>query len=98
MEFKSSTKDSLIEEFSVLGYNDGDVCISIKFSSNSSEEVKQYLAQFDLIPGFFDLTHGYKSRGKDQLKVFFNILAKNNEIPVSHFEMIRDIVAKGTHR
>jgi hypothetical protein len=97
MKFKSSTKDSLLKGFSVLGYNDGDVSISIDFSKKS-KDVKEYLKQFDLIPGFLDLEHGYKSHGKDQLKIFFNFLANNNEIPVSHFEMIRDLVAKGTHK
>lgn len=99
MEFKSSTKDSLIKGFSVLGYKDGDICISIDFSSKkSSKDLKQYLKQFDLVPGFLDLEDGYKSHGKDQLKIFFNILSNNNEIPVSHFEKIRDLVAKGTHK
>lgn len=97
MEFKSSTKDSLINEFSVLGYKDGGLRIGIEFSNNS-KGLKEYLKQFDLIPGFLDLTGSYISKGKDQLKNFFNILANNNEIPVSHFEMIRDLVAKGTHK
>lgn len=96
MAFKSSTKDSLLEKFSVSGYKDGDVCISMYFSK-IDKDVIEYLKQFDLIADSFDLAHGYKSHGKDQLKIFFNILANNNEIPVSHFEMIRDLVAKGTH-
>jgi hypothetical protein len=98
MNFKSSTKDSLINGFSVLGFNDGDVKICIEFSTKSSKDIQKYLKQFDLIPSLLDLKHSYNSKGKDQLKVFFNILANNNEIPVSHFEMIRDLVAKGTHK
>ncbi len=97
MNFKSSTKDSLIEEFSVLGYVDGRVLIIIFFSKDS-DKVKEYLKQFDLIPNWSDLKTGYMSKNNDQLKILFNILANNNEIPVSHFEMIRDLVAKGTHK
>ena len=97
MRFKSSTKDSLIKDFDVLGWNDGDISIKIQFSKDSSD-VKEYLKQFDLFPDWMALEFGYKSQSRDQLKVFFNIIANNNEIPVSHFEKIRDLVAKGTHK
>lgn len=94
MQFKSSTEDSLLKEFFVLGYKNGNVSISITFSKSSSD-VKEYLKQFDLFPDSIDLVTAYKSQSKEQLKIFFNIIAENNEIPVSHFEMIRDLVAKG---
>ncbi len=97
INFKSSTEGSLLKEFSIFGYRDGNVCIRLIFSKNS-DEVKDYLKQFELIPDWLELEHGYISENKGQLKFFFNIIANNNEIPISHFEMIRDIVAKGTHK
>jgi hypothetical protein len=97
MRFKSSTKDSLIKDFAVLGWNDGDISIKIQFSKDSSD-LKEYLKQFELFPEWMELELGYKSKSKDQLNVFFNILANNNEIAVSHFEKIRGLVAKGTHK
>lgn len=97
MQFKSSTKDSLIEEFAVLGWSDGNISISMKFSKDSSG-VKEYLKQFDLFPDWKALEYGYKSQGHDQLKIFFNILANNNDIPTDHFAKIRDLVLKGTHK
>lgn len=92
MKFISITKDSLIKEFSILGYKDGDVIISISYTN---ESFKEYLKQFDI---FSDIPiMMYMSKNKDELKILFNILADNNEIPDSHFKMIRDLVDKGTH-
>lgn len=96
MEFKSSTKDSLLKAFSVLGYRGGNVMIRIEFSKNSSE-VADYFKQFDLILDWMDLEHGYKTSTPEQLSLVFNLIAENNEIPASHFEMIREIIAKRTH-
>lgn len=93
MEFISSTKDSLIEDFSLLGYKNGKVAIQVKFSEGNN--IVEYLKQFDIIVDRIDLI-GYMTKNQDQLKVIFNIIAQNNEIPASHFEKIRDIVAKGT--
>lgn len=93
MFFTSSTKGSLIEEFCIVGYKHGDVSIIMYFSEKSSN-VKKYLKQFDLIPDHLDLANGYRSNNNNQLKAFFKIIADNNEIPASHFDKIRDIVAK----
>lgn len=96
VDFVSSTKDSLIEKFSVLGYDDGSVKIYMLFSKNA-DGLEKYLKNFQLTPYPFELEYGMTSEGYDQLKTFFNILANNNEIPDSHIRMITDLVAKGTH-
>ena len=40
---------------------------------------------------------GVKTENHNQLQQIFNIIAENNEIPSSHFDKIRSIVAQGTH-
>lgn len=95
MNFISSTKDSLIERFSLFGYKNGNVLIFIKFLENIYS-AKDYFKNFDIILTETDLSSEYISKNPDELRVIFNILAENNEIPASHFDQIRDIIAKGT--
>jgi hypothetical protein len=95
LEFKSSTEDSLITDFIINGYKDGDVTIQIVFKEYR-EDARQYFKQFEIFIGLFALS--FNSETKTQLKALFNIIANNNEIPASHFELIRDLVAKGTHK
>ncbi len=94
MQFSSLTTNSLITQFSLLGYTDGDVTIRVTFS-NLSNDLVEYLKKFNIVPNNSGPTHAHMSIDHDQLKLIFNILADNNEIPESHFEKIRDIVAKG---
>lgn len=96
MTFISTTKDSLLKEFSLLGYKSGGVVIEVQFSEHSTG-VEEYFKKFDIILEWGYLAHGYLSGNKDQLRIIFNIIAENNEIPESYFNTIKDIVAKGTH-
>ena len=95
--FMSITKDISIEKFTVLGYKDGSVSIGLQFSSTKIEAIEQYLNQLGLKPNAFELGWIYESEGCDQLKVFFDILAKNNKIPSPYLELIGGVVEKGTH-
>jgi len=97
MNFASSTENSWLKEFFILGYRSGSVSISLSFPKGD-KSVVEYFKNFDIILTDVDLKHGsYKSQNQDQLKIIFNIIAENNEIPASHFDKIREIVAKGTH-
>lgn len=94
MTFESSTTNSLLKGFKILGYKDNDVRILLNFSKVSKFLV-EYFKKFDVVISDYD--DHYISDGKDQLKVIFNIISENNEIPVTHFEKIRNIVSLGTH-
>lgn len=94
MDFQSTTEDSLLKKFSLLGYKDGDVAISIGFCEKDSKNLNSYLKQFDIL---IDSDYSFKTKTKEQLRILFNILAENNEIPASHFDKVKDIVTKGKH-
>jgi hypothetical protein len=94
LTFTSSTKNSLITKFSLLGYHGDKIKIAIDFNKNT-DALKNYFKQSDLIFTDSELRNkSYRSKNPAQLYVFFTILAENNEIPASHFEKTRDIIAK----
>ena len=91
MDFVSVTKDSLIKQFSILGYENGDLFLIVKFAEALST-LDQYLNQFDLSQKW----QVCWAKNKTQLTCLFNIIADNNEIPESHFDQIRNIIANFT--
>ena len=95
IEFRSKTPGSLFTEFSVLGYRDGEINISVGFNKKINEKaVKNYLATYDIVPDAVELMTTYHTAGRTQLRNMFNILTENNEIPESHFEQICNIIDK----
>jgi hypothetical protein len=95
IEFRSKTPGSLFTEFSVLGYRDGEINISVGFNKKINEKaVKNYLATYDIVPNAVELMTTYHTSGRTQLRNMFNILTENNEIPESHFEQICNIIDK----
>lgn len=96
MRFVSINEDSFIKEFSINGFLDGSVDIQILFPEDS-DKAEKYLKQFNVVLGASQKACGHKSSiNHEQLISMFNIIAENNEIPSSHFEMIKEIVSKGT--
>jgi hypothetical protein len=94
MEFSSRNDDSLFTEFSLLGYRDGDVCISIHFEDKNYEIVKDYFKQIGLDHKDVEFFGMYIARNHDDVKLLFKILAKYNEIPADKFDFIKDLVEK----
>ena len=95
IDFISSTKDSFLKSFCMLGYKNGSVAISMNFPPESTH-MTAYLKQFDITPNDSEELYGfYISEDEEQLKTLFNIIAENNEIPASHSALIREIVDLG---
>jgi hypothetical protein len=93
IEFRSKTPGSLFTEFSVMGYRDGEMKMSVGFNKKIDEDaVREYFATYDIVPDAVELMTTYHTSGRTQLRNMFNILTENNEIPASHFEQICSII------
>ncbi len=90
MNFKSITENSLLKEFSLLGYAYGKVSISIKFDDRS---FKKYL--FAHCKVWDTSPNTYTADTHKELKTLFRIIANHNQIPAEQFDKIRGIVEKG---
>ncbi|MGC1878931.1 MAG: hypothetical protein WA347_04830 [Rhabdochlamydiaceae bacterium] len=92
MEFKSITNNSLLQNFKLLGYCNGDVSISILFQK-SKAFVKYLLAHH--IDCDEHIAEFCRSTTPEHLKTIFRIISLNNEIPGDKFNQIREIVERG---
>lgn len=95
LDFKSCSKDSFIKEFSIYGYINGYVYIYVNVSEDHTEAAKIYFKQFDMNPHEL-FNDRFVAKTPAQLKLIFNVLAENNEIPEKYFGTIKAIVEKGT--
>lgn len=92
IEFKSVTENSLLESFTLLGYWGGDIAIAVKFKDKF---FNQYLLAHQL-PNASSLDLLFKTSTPTGIKTLFRIIALHNEIPVEHFNQIREIVERGS--
>ncbi len=95
----SKTQGSFFKRFEVLGYRDGSVKFSVKFSAKNAEAAKKYfrdnqLFQNDNFGDHLDFSTKTNRQstleGKQRLYV---ILIKNNNIPEQADKMIRELVS-----
>lgn len=94
MEFQCITtiENSLFKSFSILGYKDGSVSIFIRFNYVTEKLTKYFHAlgiQTD------DLFLGSLKCNGMQAKKLFSVLARHNEIPNTHFDLIRTLIEHG---
>jgi hypothetical protein len=101
LNFRSITRDSLLGEFSVLGYGDGKISISISFNrlilfnrNFNIDEVKKYFDSYGMEVNFLIFKSHFETSDRTQLRNMFNIITENNEIPSSHYEQVYDIIDK----
>lgn len=90
--FASFSSDSVIREFSLLGYYNGKISIYISFQGGNKEFVN-YLRSHGMIIKEYDSC--YKTGTPEDLKTLFRIIAENNEIPEKDYGFLRALVEKG---
>lgn len=96
MVFVSSTTESLIRKFRIMGYVSGNIVIGIEFPSKC-KELHDYLKTFGVILDNLDLKWGYySSKNPEGLKAMFKIVSENNTIPAPYLDKIIAIVEKGS--
>ncbi len=102
LEFSSKTPDSLINQFSLLGYKDGSVALDInipliaRYSNRPQHIVRKvivsYFRSHEL--DYTSLFRGFiKATTPKQVRTLFSILATNNDIPEPHLQQIGAIIA-----
>lgn len=93
----STIKDPLFKEFSILGYNDGKVFISLETDEHKQSELRHYFDALGINVSNLDLILQIRCDGI-QAKKLFAVIAKHNEIPNSHFPFIRKLIEVGDWR
>lgn len=92
LRFKSQNPDALINEFELLGYNNGAIKLFIQFTRNHVG-LASYLRHHGIIVnGSTGLTDCYYAETPIQVKTLFNILATQNHIPQAQYDLMRPIV------
>lgn len=98
MDFESAVESSAVSKFSIYGYQDGTVSISISFGK-IKEVNEQFVAflQAKRIPvsSLDSLSKHVLTKTSESVKIAFRILAENNQIPDSHRKELEAIVEKG---
>ena len=102
INFRSITRDSLLGEFSVLGYGDGKISISILFNyailwnkiKFDIGKIDKYFDSYGMKINPLNYESHYETSDRTQLRNMFNIITENNEIPSSHYEQVYDIIDK----
>ncbi len=91
MYFISTTENSGIKEFHLLGYRDGVVRISMIFEKKS--HFNRYLLSHQVVceDDYFCL-----SRNLHELKALFHIVSTHNKIPDGELKQMKEIVEKGS--
>lgn len=96
--FASCTPNSLLHQFTLLGYYDGTVAILVKLTDSTLlESFKEYLLAHHC--GEEELTwkyNGCATTSHADIKNFFKVIACNNEFPKNQFVKIAEIVNKGS--
>lgn len=94
MKFKSATEGSLFYEFSLLGYRDGTIRISV--DTKARELVANYLQQLQFVKDFlWGCCDCFRSETDEDTRTLFTILARNNEIPAEYYDRMKQIVESG---
>ena len=95
MLFEASNQTAIIRFF-LYGYHDGRVTIRLTLPSHSIDKWTEYLRSKSIINPLIDHRNGFiYSRGKEELRKFFQIISENNKIPELHFSKLKEIVEKG---
>lgn len=90
LQFRSIVPDSLLENFTLYGYTDGTIRISIWFQKyhGFDEFLKTY--QID------DNGFGFLVEDNlEKIRVLFRIIAMNNEIPSDKYPLLAQIIKEG---
>lgn len=96
MDFKCVTTiaNPFFSKFSILGYTDGSILISVHFPEES-EDAASYFKALGIQMDSADKCLGRLICGNEQAKKLFSALATHNEIPASHFDLIRTLIQHG---
>jgi hypothetical protein len=96
MNFQSTVEGSAIREFSILGYKNGQVAISLKLDKAENETFFRFLEARHVQVSNLDRLTGHLLTGTyETTKIVFRILSENNQIPASHKAKIEAIIAEG---
>ncbi len=85
--FSSITKGSLIKSFSLLGYRDGDIAVSLKYQVDTPDAEDSafcdFLREAGCVPTWMDHHIGiFKTKTLKQTRTIMELLTLNNELPV----------------
>ena len=98
IEFTSTVEDSLIKEFSLLGYTCGNLSIYLKFNSSNLEEIQTYFTNqgnpLNFSP-FEKENYCYRSQGKKELQQIFKVIKEHNTISEEHLNELEAIISAG---
>ncbi len=96
MDFISNKNDSFIEAFSILGYKDGSVAISINYRNHYRNAPRCFEELgIDLSANIYD--HFYITTNVMELRNIFKIIKQLGKIPAPYLEKINKVVAAGQH-
>lgn len=96
--FRSRTHNSFFKEMSILGDEEGNVSIYIKFDQEDDASIDYLSACGIVLCPIARATGWYQSKDRITTQLLFKLLAKHNEIPGDKMPLIRNIVASGDWR
>lgn len=93
--YRSITCNSTIKEFSVLGYSDGDLRVSIKFPERIGKELDHYMQQYNIDMDYHASLGFYTSSSYNlkQTKLLAEIVMKHNHFGEKDLEVIKGILS-----
>ncbi len=90
IRLRSTSENSLLEYFDLLGYWDGKICISLCYQKEQGFD--EYLRRHDIKIQ----SDGHCFTGRiEAIRTIYTILSQNNEIPEERLKEIYSIIARG---
>lgn len=99
--FINGTKDSPFSQFTLLGYEDGHIALSVRISSNQEAPLKVYfkaidpsngLIKFLFEPNMEGLSSSMHISNLDLIKKIFRIISQYNQLPNGSLCLARKII------
>ncbi len=88
LSFESETKDSLIEKFNLLGYENGRVALSLQLSPHDHKVIDYFNAVTNKDNGsLFIIDNFFILRDPDDIRKAFRVLKEFNQIPENYLDL-----------